>query len=145
MSASDIVNQMFDAFIDGDADNFFSLVSEDFTFSGPTPEPLDAEGWFGIGRLMADAFPDLDYGFRVTGEHGDHVHTVTELSGTHTNDFDLTAMGMGVIPATGKSFKNAPEEGMAVVEGDQVVAVEINSNPDSGLGAILRQIGVDLG
>jgi ketosteroid isomerase-like protein len=145
MSAADIVSQMFDAFIDGDADTFFSLVTDDFTFSGPTPEPLDAEGWFGIGRLMAEAFPDLDYGFKITGEDGDRVHTVSALSGTHTQDFDLTVMGMGVIPATGKSFQNPPEEGSAFVQGGRVQAVEINPTPGSGLGGILTQIGVDLG
>lgn len=42
------------------------------------------------------AFPDLDYHFKILSVEGEMVKTSNQLSGTHTGDFDLTAMGMAL-------------------------------------------------
>lgn len=142
MSAGNTVVDMMTALATGDADTFFSLVSDDFQFSGPMPEPMSAEQWFGTGRSMAQAFPDLDYGLQIVEEHGGHVHTITQVSGTHTGDFDLTPMGMGVVPPTGKSFQNPAEDGTAVVVDGKVVSLHVESPPNGGLAGILGQLGI---
>jgi hypothetical protein len=145
MGAGDVARKLFNALASGDADTYFSLVTEDFELIGPTPEPLDAEAWFGIAQLMAEAFPDLNYHFRVTDEHGDHLHVATQLTGTHTGDFDLSPMGMGVIPATGKSFSLPGEVGSVALDGGRVAVIEMEIPDGGGLMGILHQIGVDLG
>ena len=64
------------------------------------------------------------------------------MSGTHTGELDLTPMGLGVIPATGKSFSNPEERGEAVIEGGKIKAIRVEAAEGSGLEGILRQIGV---
>jgi hypothetical protein len=72
------------------------------------------------------------------------VRTTNQLTGTHSGDLDLSGMGMGVIPATGKSFSLPPEESEATVEGGKMVALHVYSTPEGGLAGILRQIGVEI-
>ncbi len=91
---------------------------------------------------MLVAFPDIDYNARTVSVEGDVIRTTSRLTGTHTADLDLTPMGMGVIPATGKSFSNPTENGAMKVEGGKVVSWEIERTEGGGLAGILAQIGV---
>jgi hypothetical protein len=52
---------------------------------------------------------------------------------------------LGVIAPTGKSFSNPAEDGMALVDGDRVAAIQIDSPPGGGLVGILTQLGIDMG
>jgi predicted ester cyclase len=99
-----IVTRMFTALISGDDQTYFALVTDDFEFSGPLPVAVSAEGWFSLTRLITLAFPDIEYNFQVVKEQGDEVHFVTQLSGTHLGELDLTPLGMSVNPPTGKRF-----------------------------------------
>lgn len=67
-----------------------------------------------------------------------------QLSGTHTGDFDLSAMGMGVIPATGESFSNAEEVFEFTIAGGSIVSMHTEPVEGAGLPAILAQIGVGI-
>jgi hypothetical protein len=91
---------------------------------------------------MRAAFPDLDYQFKVESVEGDTAHISAELKGTHKGDLDLTAMDMGVIPATGKSFHAAHENGKATLRDGKVSAWEMEGTEGAGLMAILGQLGV---
>jgi hypothetical protein len=72
------------------------------------------------------------------------VKTSTQLSGTHSGDFDLTAMGMGIIPATGKSFSMPSDSGNGEVRDGKVVAYRIRPTEGAGLIAILTQLGIPI-
>jgi hypothetical protein len=50
------------------------------------------------------------------------------FEGTHTTDLDLSAMGLGVIPATGIRFSTPESSTRFMVEGGQI----ISSHPVSG-------------
>jgi hypothetical protein len=54
-------------------------------------------------------------------------------------------MGMGVIPATGKSFSLPGEVGSVALDGGRVAVIEMEIPDGGGLMGILHQIGVDLG
>lgn len=142
MSVAQTVQAFIDAFQAGDFDTAKSMLSDDFQFSGPVPEPMNGQQWMGIASIMKAAFPDINYNLNVLGAKGNKVRISTQLTGTHTGDFDLSMMGMGVIPATGKAFSNATEEGeLTVIEGK---LTSWNSPPTEGAGlpAMLAQIGV---
>jgi hypothetical protein len=111
---------------------------------GPVPEPIGGVEWIGLSKSLKRAFPDIRYNVRIVSIEGDVVKTTTQLSGTHTGDLDLTAMGFGVIPATGISFSNPEEKGEAVVKGDKVVSLHVKSVEGSGLMGILQKIGVEV-
>jgi predicted ester cyclase len=104
MDARQITQAFTDALNAGDLDTVSELISDNFVFSGGSPEPIGKQQWLGMSYALYAAFPDLQYNLRVTGVEGNTVMGTSQLTGTHTSDLDLTAMGLGVIPATGKSI-----------------------------------------
>ena len=136
------VQALMDAVQKGDFEKAKSLLSADFKFSGPVPEPINGEAWLGMGKSLKKAFPDLDYHFKVESVTGDTVNISDKLQGTHRGEFDLTNMHMGVIPATNKSFATTQEYGKVTVKGDKVTAWANKSTEGAGLMAILSQLGV---
>ncbi|HEY46510.1 MAG: hypothetical protein AMJ88_07180 [Anaerolineae bacterium SM23_ 63] len=144
MSVREIAESFTKAMNSGDWEKVESFLSEDFKFMGPVPEPMSGKQWVRLSKSMLRAFPDIQYHFRIDSIEGDVVRTTTRLTGTHTGGLDLTAMGLGVIPATGISFSNPEEEGEAVVKGDKVVSLHVKSVEGSGLMGILQKIGVEV-
>jgi predicted ester cyclase len=142
MDSRALVDAFFTAFEAGDYDTAASYLSNDFQFSGATPEPISGQAWIGLSASMRAAFPDLRYNFQVESVEGDVVTTSNQLHGTHTEDFDLSAMGMGVIPPTGKSFSLPQETNEATVHNGKLAGVHVFSTPGSGLAGILSQLGI---
>jgi hypothetical protein len=60
------------------------------------------------------------------------------FEGKHTGDLDLSVMGLGVIPATGKSFKTPKSKTKFTVEGDQIVGSQAISG---GIEFVLAEVG----
>jgi len=142
METKDTVQALMDAVQMGNFEKAKSYLSSDFKFSGPVPEPISGEAWMGMSASLKAAFPDLNYQFKVEGVDGNTVNISAELKGTHKGDLDLTAMGMGVIPATSKSFKAAHEHGKALLRDGKITAWQIEPTEGAGLMAILGQLGV---
>jgi predicted ester cyclase len=142
MNATQTVQSLMDAIQKAEWEKAKSLLTVDFQFSGPVPEPINGEAWLGMSISLKRAFPDLEYNFHVLSEEGDIVKISAQVKGTHNADLDLTAMQMGVIPATHKSFAAELEHGKATVKGDKVAAWANEPTPGAGLIAILEQLGV---
>ena len=134
------IENFIDAVQAADFEKVKFLLADDFMFSGPVPEPINGSAWLGMSESLKAAFPDLDYQFKTEGVDGDTVSLSAQLKGTHTGNFDLTAMGMSVIPPTNKSFAAAREHGKITAQGGKVWAVEPTEG--AGLMAVLGQLGV---
>jgi hypothetical protein len=144
MDTKQIAEEFLTTFNSEDLTKFRTYLSDDFTFSGPTPEPVNADQWIGIMMGMRAAFPDLNYNLKITGYEDNKVMTSTQLTGTHTKDWDLTAMRIGVVPATGKAFSNPKEEGLMTIENGKITSYFINSKEESGIPGMLKQLGVEV-
>ena len=142
MDSKTTVQTLMDSIQKADFEKAKSLLSADFQFSGPVPEPINGEAWLGMSKSLKKAFPDLDYHFHVESMTGDTANISAKLQGTNNGDFDLTNMQMGVIPATKKSFVTAQEHGKVTVKGDKVTSWANDSIEGAGLMAILGQLGV---
>ncbi len=142
MDPKTTVQTLMDAVQQGDFVKAQSTLANDFQFSGPVPEPISGPAWMGMSKSLKTAFPDLDYRFKIESVDGNKVHISAQLKGTHNGDLDLTAMGMGVIPATKKSFAAAHEHGEATVQDGKVKAWAMTPTEGAGLMAILGQLGV---
>jgi predicted ester cyclase len=142
MNKREIVQSLMDSVQKGDFESARTMLADNFVFSGPIPEPINAEAWLGMSLNMRTAFPDLDYRFKVIGTDGDVVRSTTQLSGTHSGAFDLTNMKMGVIPATNKAFSAKLARTRITVKGDKVTSWAVERTEGSGLKAILDQLGV---
>lgn len=144
MDTQEATYAFIEAFQAGDFDTAASYLADDFVFSGPTPEPISGAAWLGLSAALRAAFPDLNYNFRVVSVDGDVATTTTQLYGTHTGNLDLSGIGMGIIPATGKSVSLPVEGGEAIVEDGKLISLHIHSTPEGGIMGILSQLGVEV-
>lgn len=144
MNKREIVQTLLDSVQKGDFEKAKSLLSDDFQFSGPIPEPVNTEAWLGMSSSLKTAFPDLDYRFKVIGADDDVVKTTSQLSGTHSGSFDLTNMNMGVIPATNKAFSAKLEKTKITVKENKITSWAVEPTQGAGLNAILDQLGVKM-
>jgi predicted ester cyclase len=142
MDSKATVQALMDAVQKGDFVKAQSTLSNDFQFSGPVPQPISGPAWMGMSASMKAAFPDLNYQFKIESVDGNTVNISAQLKGTHKGNLDLTAMGMGVIPPTNKSFAAAHELGKAIVQDDKVKTWATQATEGAGLMAILGQLGV---
>ena len=144
MNKREIVQALMDAVQKGDFASAKTMLSDDFQFSGPTPDAMNADAWLGMSATLKTAFPDLDYHFIVSGTDGDMAKCTAQLSGTHTGSLDLTNMNMGVIPATNKAFSAKIEKTKIVVKDDKVSLWAVEPTDGAGLMEILDQLGIKM-
>ena len=144
MNKRETVQALMDAVQKGDFEIVRSMLADNFQFSGPVPEPLNAEAWLGMSASLKAAFSDLNYHFKVIGADGDVVKSTSQLSGTHDGSFDLTGMHMGVIPATNKAFSVNLEKTKVTVKENKITLWAVEPNDGAGLAAILKQLDVKL-
>lgn len=95
----------------------------------------------GMTHLLLNAFKDFKGVVHDISEEGDGVILTFHFEGTHTGDFDLSAMGLGVIPASGKRVVTPESKTRFMVEGGQIVSSQpISGGFESllaGIGAVL--------
>jgi predicted ester cyclase len=121
-----------------------SYLADDFQFSGPVPEPLGAAEWIGTNMTLNAGMPDMSFNVQIVEIDGNIVRTVDQMTGTHTDDLDLTQMGIGVIPATGNAISLPAENGAAEVVDGKLVSLHLDTPPGGGMFGMLAQLGVEL-
>ncbi len=126
----------------GDWDTVASYLADDFQFSGPVPEPVGAAEWIGLNRTLQAGMPDMSINLRIVAVSGDEIQSEDQLTGTHTSDLDLTPLGIGVIPATGRSVTLPKETGVARVKDGKIASIHLNTPQDGGIAGLLAQLGV---
>jgi predicted ester cyclase len=105
--------------------------------------PMDKSTWLGMELLILASFPDMEYVIEEIKEEGDGVRLAGHFIGTFTNDLDLSAMGIGVIPASGKKITWASSSELITVEGNKITRWHsLNTGPDAGMAGFLRPLGV---
>jgi len=144
MNKRETVQALMDSIQKGDFETAKSMLTDDFQFSGPVPEPINKDAWLEMSLILKNAFPDLNYHFKVIGAEGDVVRAISQLSGTHTGSFDLTNMHMGVIPATDKTFSATHEKTKITVKDNKISSWMSEPTEGAGLMAIMDQLGVAL-
>lgn len=142
MTAVDTARRVFELIEAKDTAGAAKLLSDDFTFSGPVPEPINGAQWLGIHDKLNAAFPNWKFNLADAHEHGDVIHCAVQITGTHTGDLDLSPMGMPTVPATGKSVKLPREELNVKVVGDKIKSIDGPPVDGGGVMGLLGQLGV---
>ena len=142
MNQREIVQALLDSVQRGDFEKAKSLLSNDYQFSGPVPEPINGETWMEINKNLKKAFPNLDYHFHVEGVDGDVIKISAELKGTQSGVLDLSPVGLGVTPATNKSFATPREHGKVTIKNEKVSTWVVDRIEGGGLMGILTQLGI---
>ncbi|MGD9093489.1 MAG: ester cyclase [Anaerolineales bacterium] len=99
----------------------------------------DKAAYIGITQLIMNAFKDFKGVVHDISEEDGSVIMTFHWEGTHTGDFDLSAMGMSVIPASGKRIVTPESQSRFMVEGDKIVGTQPISG---GFEWLLAAIGV---
>jgi SnoaL-like domain len=144
MGNAQTAQEYFGALDRTDFDAARSMMTDDFTFSGPGPEPIDGDGFLGLTRAISVGFPD--WRFRASGfqEDGDVVHLTVEVGGTHTGTLSLPFLGIPDVPATGIAARNPVEPTDLTFRAGKIANLHADVGADGGVAGILGQIGVQL-
>jgi len=147
MNPRETVQALLDSVQRGDFQKAKFLVSNDCQFSGPVPEPIKREAWMGMNKNLKKACPNLDYHFhveRVDGLNGHLVKISAELKGTQSGVLDLSPVGLGVTPATNKSFATPREHVKVTIKDSKVASWVVEPIEGGGLMGILTQLGLTM-
>ncbi|MBI5032123.1 MAG: nuclear transport factor 2 family protein [Chloroflexi bacterium] len=138
--------QAAEAFLAGintlNLDAVASYCTNDFTYSGPLPKPVNLQEWRGLASVFLKAFPDWNFNATVVREEGNVVHVTVRITGTQNGELNLTPLGMGVIPATGKSITLPQSPGRVTFAEDKIANFHLDVGPGAGIPGILAQLGV---
>jgi len=128
----------------GDFDAVANLLTDDFqNLDQDGNVALTKEGFLNLFRMMHAAFTHV--GFVVTDlyEEGDYVIITGHNEGVHTADLDLSGMGLGVLPASGKKIVWPEASAKLTIAGDKVKRLQPHAGP-AGLKAFLSALGIEL-
>jgi predicted ester cyclase len=143
MSNIEIVKRGMQAFAAGDVATLESLLTDDFIFSGPTPQPLHKAEFLGLCQANHTAFPDFDFHASDFQENGDIVTTSAAITGTHLGTLALIP-GVPPVPATGKRI-HLPEDHLTYTMRDGKLAkLDVVSPPGGSIPAAYAQVGAPL-
>ena len=109
-------------------------------------QPTDKATWAGMEMMMKVSIPDLANNVSDIKEDGDDVLVTAQFTGTFTKDMDLSAVGMGVVPATGKALKFPASTLRVFFEGDKIKEIrDLSTGPDAGQAGFMKALGVKMG
>jgi predicted ester cyclase len=118
-------------------------LSDDYQFVdsvGSPPE--DKEAWFGMGQLMRASIPDIVFIFDEIHQEGEDVVFSGHFTGTFKHDMDLSAMNIGVIPATGKVLNIPGGTNRISFTGDKISKNHnLDTGPTAGMAGFLAAFG----
>jgi len=141
MSASAVVKSFTDAMDAGKIDEAASYLAENFSFSGPVPQPMSKAAYVAFSKNNLVAFSDFKLNASDIHEHGNVVHTTIQITGTNDGELRPPMPGVPPFPPTGKKIKLAVQHPEFTVSGNQIVSITDTPNPDAGLPGILKQLG----
>jgi predicted ester cyclase len=122
-------------------------ITDDFQWTDSAGgQPMDKAGFLGMIPLLKAAMPDLTFVIEDIKEDGDDVLVTSHMAGTFTNALDLSAMGMGVVPATGAKLTFPTSTDRMSFSGGKISKIHgLNTGPDAGMAGMLKTLGVKMG
>jgi predicted ester cyclase len=102
---------------------------------------MDKQAYLGLNQLLSAAFKDFKAVYSDLREDGDNVIVSYHFEGTHTGDFDLSAMGLGVLPASGKKIVWPEESSEFKIKGEKIVRITPRGD-SGGMESFLAGLGV---
>ncbi len=142
MDAETIVRETIAAYEAGNVSRAGQYLTDDFTFSGPTPEPVGKTEFLGLMGGLLEAFPDWRFNAKNFKVQGNKVTFTTKVTGTHTDTLDTHIPGIPPVPATNKKITMPEEPNIAILRGDKIASFELTPVPGGGVAGILSQLGV---
>ena len=102
---------------------------------------MDKDSYIGLSQMMFGSFEDFRWVHKDLREGDGGVILTGHFEGTHTGDLDLSAMGAGVFPASGKKVVFPENSSRIQVRGDKIVSLE-EYGGEAGIEAFLAALAV---
>ena len=149
MSSVDIVNDFMVALESKDFDTAASYLSDDFVFSGWTPQPLDKDQFMTVMGELKAGIPNLSYHFHTVRDVRDlvqesNVKAAIQMTGTQTDSFILPPLGLPPIPQMARSVSLPEEHWDYTLQNGKIVKITVQRVPGGGIQGLLRQLGIEL-
>jgi predicted ester cyclase len=116
-------------------DRVAGYLTENFIFSGVTPQPVGKQGFIEGQKAWAAGAPDWHVALENLREETGVIKADIRITGTHTHLLALP--GMPSVPPTGKSFATT-DRVVATLRGDQLASMTV----EPGSPGIMEQLGV---
>jgi len=142
MTAIEMASKLFQDIEAKDTTSAAKLLTDDFKFSGPVPQPISGSEWLAMQQNLAIAFPDWKFNVADLREEGGKVRGAVQITGTHKGELDLSALGMPSVPATGIAVKLPREEITLTVSNGRFASLNSPTTDGGGVMGILGQLGV---
>ena len=148
-AAEDVVKAFMAAFEGKNFDTAKTYVTDDFIFTGWTPQPLYASDFFTIFRELASGIPNLMFGFHTVHDLHERqadsrVQATTHITGTQTEGFILPPLGLPPIPQTAQSIMLPEEHWNYTVVNNKITRIHVQHVSGGGIGGLLHQLGVNV-
>ena len=149
MSPVDIVNDFMVALESKDFDTAASYLSDDFVFSGWTPQPLDKDQFMTVMGELKAGIPNLSYHFHTVRDVQDlvqesNVKAAIQMTGTQTDGFILPPLGLPPIPQMARSISLPEEQWSYTLQDGKIVRIMVHRVPGGGIQGLLQQLGIDV-
>src|SRR5882757_7560815 len=102
MDAINIVKSSLRAWEANEAATLSSLLSDDFTFGGPVPRPLNKAEFIGFMQAVLAVYPNFRFNENSIRERGGIVSVTVCITGTSTGSLSLP--GLPSVSATGEEI-----------------------------------------
>lgn len=118
-------------------------ISDDFQYLDKDGNAaMDKAAYIGFGYVLISSFENMKFLYSDIREEGESVKVKAHWEGTFARDLDLSAMGLGVIPASGKMIVWPESTSYWKIEGDKVISIQDFST--GGVAEFLAPLGVKL-
>ncbi len=144
MDAISVLQSACAAFEAGDEVRAGSLMTDDFTFNGPLPEPIGKEAYVAFQAMLIRALPDWKFNLQNLTIQGNTVIGASLITGTHTATLQPIQPGMPALPPTGIKVTLPVEPIKATMRGDKIARFEVTPVPGGGVPGLLAQIGIQM-
>jgi predicted ester cyclase len=85
---------------------------------------MNKRAYLGMAKTLASAFSDLRFEFTDIEDQGESVLGTFRFEGTHTAPLDLTSIGMGVIPPSGRKVVSPESRARFTFRGDKIASIQ---------------------
>jgi hypothetical protein len=141
MDAINIVKSSLRAWEANEVATLSSLLSDDFTFGGPVPRPLNKAEFIGFMQAVLAVYPNFRFNESSIREQGDIVSVTVYITGTSTGSLSLP--GLPSVSATGEEIAS-PAEVQHFRVGDGKITATIAESASRGIiPKLLAQLGIN--
>lgn len=122
-------------------EKYFSDDFQNFDADGTVLGGKEASN--GLSLLLGTAFTGFKGVIGEMREEGDDVIVTSHFEGMHTGDLDLSALGLGVVPASGKNIVWPDTTNAFTIKNDQIVSIKPYGD-SGGVAEFLEPLGLTM-